>query len=310
MPVTNDGFGNEFIGNLGGGVSNAILKVDLITMLANKGITQENYNSFTFAIRFPEDTLTGIISSPPGPVTNLSTIANNARVLASLGGYWNNTSDNGCFALNASTTTTAVTVRADTIPYSSMSSFTTNSNTQAWAVASSKNVSVFLYRTDTGDYSFISVGHLNNFGNAYSFPASAYGICLVKNGASFFSSFKTVSNGSTTPVSILKKGALNTQAASANYPHLVASGTQGDNTHLGLRRSDNDYLIGTVNNVFKGKSTLGYAVGDTVKLNNITQGNTSIDSSTNNVGIVVGRLSQSSDNDHLGDYLIMRIKNV
>jgi hypothetical protein len=313
MAVTNDGFGNYFSGNQSTGVTASELLTDVQSILTTLSIPFF-YNSSdagqTIAYRPVLDSLTGSITAASAPLTT-NAVSTNARFNILLFRA-NNISTNITTLINAnsSNTSSVVTARLNTTGYTGTNlAINIATGASCWACITANSVSYF-YNKDVNNYLLISSGFLDNLGSAYSYPRNAFAFYTGKYLGTKLSSFGTADTNQTTLINILKAGALDTQLASANYPHLVASGSQGLNSFLGLRRTDNDYMIGTIPNIIKAKSTAGYAINDIVELNNITQGNNSILGSTNNTFKVVGRLDSTSANDDLGDFLLMRVKKV
>lgn len=313
MAVTNDGFGNYFSGNEVEGVGNSILQTDFISILDTLGVSyvKETAGNATFAIRPSGDTLTGTQGTPT-LFTTSSNITDQSRINMYVGGRTGNASLSPMFILNSSTTNTEINIRGDSTGQT-INNWNANLHTSStnWAVVTNKSFTWFSY-LNSNYYILVSCGVLDNNIEANTpFPNSLYGFYTGKYNGTKLSSFQGITANSSTARGLLKSGALDTNLNSANYIHEVSSGSSQVASHFGLRNSSNGYMIGTVPNIIKVKSTQSLTVGQIpYDLDNLTQGNNSILGSTNDRFMVVGRLDSTGANDDLGDYLLMRVKKI
>lgn len=313
MAVSNDGFGNYFSGDEVGGVTNTVLQDNFISILNTLGVSyvKETDGNATFSIRPSGDTLTGT-QGTPALFAASANITNQSRINIYVGGRTGNASPSCFFVLNSSTNDTEISIRGDSTgqPVNSWFSNLHNSSVN-WAVVTNKSFTWFSYLSSSF-YILVSCGVLdNNIEGTTPFPNSLYGIYTGKYNGTKLSSFIGITSNSSSARGILKAGALNTNLNSANYVHEVASGSSQVASHFGLRNSSNGYMIGTVPNIIKVKSTQSLTVGQIpYDLDNLTQGNNSILGSTNDRFMVVGRLDSTGANDDLGDYLLMRVKKI
>ena len=107
---------------------------------------------------------------------------------------------------------------------------------------------------------------------------------------------------------------LHKSGSQANFTRVPTSGSVGPACMMLPRRIDNDYALGTMPNIVTVKradiNNAGLSVGDfPVNLDNLTQGNDSIDGSTQDRFIYVGNLDDAAAGDDAGDAIFMRIYN-
>lgn len=301
MTITNDAYGNYFIGNkdttdllnwdeLLSCMRQALGSNDRAALFKSGHIGFNNYARIDWRPNIPQETLTGAIavsSTYPQQSLNLNTsrfsvIYESADPNVSL-------INNGSII---SHTTNAR--RIDNSP----------NTTLLWAVANKQSISYFLFKSNT-NYYFHSVGVFNNSDRV--FPGNAYAFA-IQSTPEWFNQYTVTARTSFADNTVSVFGAI------ANYPHTNNSNiATGSETELYLRWGSNNLTmpVGCIPNVFKWKvdgTETSLAIGSTVKLNMINQ--TPDFPSTGFIYCrVVGRLGNTGIGDLTGDYILMRVAN-
>jgi hypothetical protein len=305
MTITNDAFGNFYIGNF---IAGTILDWTEVLSAFRQALGSNDraniLSSGLSAARIDwrpnliEETRTGVI--PVLGVDRLHninsvdyTLATNSRLAlayASSSGF-----SSSLFATGTANLFTNAHVQ-----------MTILSTDNFWMVANKQSISYFVYRSPSFYY-FFTQGFLLN--SALGFPENAYAL---------YSSVNTNGQALPAPTQCHSRGfagslikTIHTSTIKANYAHTKLSdglGTQSE-VELYLRDSSTDIPYGFIPNIFKWRvdgSEVAPAIGDTVRLNmaNATgeyvgQGNIFCK--------VVGRLGNTSGTDLTGDYLLMRV---
>lgn len=303
MTITNDAYGNYFIGNkdttdllnwdeLLSCMRQALGSNDRAALFKSDHTGFNNYARIDWRPNIPQETLTGAIAvsnTYPQQPLNL------------------NTSRFSVIYYTINTVTTSLINNGSIIGHDTGARKIDNSSntTLFWAVANRQSISYFLFKSNT-NYYFHSVGVLNNSDQA--FPGNAYAFA-IQSTPEWFDQYEVSAKTSFADASVSVFGTV------ANYPHTNNNNiaTQSE-TELYLRWASNNDVsmpVGCIPNVFKWKvdgTETPLAIGSTVKLNMINQ--TPDFPSTGFIYCrVVGRLGNASKRDLTGDYILMRVAN-
>ena len=298
MAITNDAFGNFYMGNFI--VGDLVNWTDVLSCFrqalgsndrANLNTSNVNEARIEWRPNLISETLTGVIAIPSDTSianTTLSTeLKPNSRISFA---YTNSLSGHSLFP-NGGTTNTVI------CPNFSM---VINSTDAMWVVANKQSISYFIYRNQS-NYHFFSQGFLLN--SSLSFPQNAYSVFASNN-----SSYTYQARGFAGTV----VKTMHETGVKANYNHIKLSNglsTQSE-VELYLRDASTDIPYGYVPNVFKWKvdgEEVGLAIGDVVRLN-MANATGEYAGQGNIFCKVVGRLSPNGTN-LTGDYLLMKIAN-
>lgn len=300
MTITNDAYGNYFIGNKD---TTQLLDWNMLLQCMRQALgsndraaiftsNQSGYNNrarIDWRPNISQETLTGVIASPTntsGTDFNLNTsrfsilynyLLNTQSALLNTGSGQLYYSDPGTSRMDNGL-----------------------NNVLCWAVANKQSISYFLL-TNTSLFYFQSIGVLHN--SDYSFPQNCYNFVVSNWGSGAGLGANTLHGDRL----------ITTSGAIANYPHTNNNGvsTQSE-VELYLRRGSNAFEIpiGCIPNVFKWKvdgMETPVAIGSTVKVNMLNP--------TSDLPVagpifcrVVGRLGNTNNfNDLTGDYVLMRV---
>ena len=300
MAITNDAFGNFYMGNFI--VGDLVNWTDVLSCFrqalgsndrANLNISNVNEARIEWRPNLISETLIGVIAIPSYPSiainTPLSTeLKPNSRISFA---YTNSQSFGHSLFPNGGTTNIVL------CPNFSM---VINSTDAMWVVANKQSISYFIYRNQS-NYHFFSQGFLLN--SSLSFPQNAYSVFASNN-----SSYTYQARGFAGTV----VKTMHETGVKANYNHIKLSNglsTQSE-VELYLRDASTDIPYGYVPNVFKWKvdgEEVGLAIGDVVRLN-MANATGEYAGQGNIFCKVVGRLSPNGTN-LTGDYLLMKIAN-
>ncbi len=297
MPITQDAFGNTFLGNylLADSYTTSDFLDFLRTALGSNDRANSTTNSrFDWRPNIVEETLSGAIPTPPnGTITtstaNGYTLAANSRMAFQL---------NGSFLL-ASGQSNVVP------PYGTGSGGFLGGGSSVLAVGTSRNFAAFIKNTGepTRNY-FVSQGVFLN--SPLSYPNNRYHITSITDGTPS-AGVRSRSYDGVATISMFASGAI------ANYAHTKLSDGQPttNEVELYLRRQLDDNHLGFVPNVFKVKiepPNTSVLIGDIVRLNMADAQSGSFYFGQGTIFCVVaGRLGNTSETDLTGDYLFMRI---
>jgi hypothetical protein len=300
MTITNDAYGNYFIGNKD---TTDLLNWDELLScmrqalgsndragLYKPNVAVNNYARIDWRPNIPQETLTGAIAvsnTYPQQPLNLNT--------SRFSVIYHNTDHNVSLINNGSI------ISHETGARRIDNSLNT---TLLWAVANRQSISYFLFKSNT-NYYFHSVGVLNNSDQV--FPGNAYAFA-IQSTPEWANQYEVSARTSFADTFVSVFG------TTANYPHTNNNNiaTQSE-TELYLRWGSNNLAmpVGCIPNVFKWKvdgTETPLAIGSTVKLNMINQ--TPDFPSTGFIYCrVVGRLGNTSAIDLTGDYILMRVAN-
>jgi hypothetical protein len=298
MAITNDAFGNYYMGNFI--VGDLVNWTDVLSCFrqalgsndrANLNI--DNVNQVRIDARIDwrpnlvAETLQQTIPAPSLSFINLAfggdTLAANSRI---------------AFAYSPSNSHTIFPGGGgdNVIGYSSHINMPINiiSTDAMWVVANKQNISYFIYR-NSSNYHFFSQGFLLN--SSLTFPQNAYSV--VVNNITGYYSYQARGFAGTVVKTMHETG------VKANYNHIKLSDglpTQSG-VELYLRDASTDIPYGYVPNVFKWKADGGevaLAIGDVVRLN-MANATGEYAGQGNIFCKVVGRIGSN------GDYLLMKI---
>lgn len=299
MTITNDAYGNYFIGNkdttdllnwdeLLSCMRQALGSNDRAALFKSGHMGFNNYARIDWRPNIPQETLTGAIAvsnTYPQQPLNL------------------NTSRFSVIYDTVNTVHTSLINNGSIISHGTGARKIDNSSnaTLLWAVANRQSISYFLFESNT-NYYFHSVGVLNNSDQV--FPGNAYAFAIHK----WFNQYQVSARTSFADTFVSVFG------TTANYPHTNNNNiaTQSE-TELYLRWGSNNLTmpVGCIPNVFKWKvdgAETPLAIGSTVKVHMINQ--TPDFPSTGFIYCrVVGRLGNTSASDLTGDYILMRVAN-
>ena len=302
MTITNDAYGNYFIGNkdttdllnwdeLLSCMRQALGSNDRAALFKSGHIGFNNYARIDWRPNIPQETLTGAIAvsnTYPSQPFNLNT--SRFSVIYDI--------DN--------TVHTSLINNGSIISHGTGARKIDNSSntTLLWAVANRQSISYFLFKSNT-NYYFHSVGVLNNSDQV--FPGDAYAFA-IQSTPEWFDQYEVSAKTSFADTFVSVFG------TTANYPHTNNNNiaTQSE-TELYLRWGSNNLTmpVGCIPNVFKWKvdgAETPLAIGSTVKVHMINQ--TPDFQSTGFIYCrVVGRLGNTSASDLTGDYILMRVAN-
>lgn len=304
MPITNDTFGNYYMGNFIGG--NLVDWIEVLSCLrqalgsndrANLNMLDINRARIDWRPNLVTETLTGVIGVPSSPfISHMDgfQLINNSRIgfAYSAGDLKNHSLFPGGGSVNA-------------ISYLPAILFNINPTDTIWVVANKQSISFFIYRSPSFHY-FFSQGFLLN--SSLAFPQNAYSVLATYNG-----------NSNSVPSYIYQaRGFAGTVVKTmhetgikANYNHTKLSDglpTQSE-VELYLRDASNDVPYGYVPNIFKWKvdgNEVAPAIGDTVRLN-MANATGEYAGHGNIFCKVVGRSGAVVDTDLTGDYILMRV---
>ena len=303
MTITNDAYGNYFIGNkdttdllnwdeLLSCMRQALGSSDRAALFKSGHMGFNNYARIDWRPNIPQETLTGAIAvSDTYPQQSLDL----------------NTSRFSVIYHTDNTVHTSLINNGSIISHGTGARKIDNSSntTLLWAVANRQSISYFLFKSNT-NYYFHSVGVLNNSDQV--FPGDAYAFA-IQSTPEWFDQYEVSAKTSFADASVSVFGTV------ANYSHTNNNNiaTQSE-TELYLRWGSSGNLlmpVGCIPNVFKWKvdgTETPLAIGSTVKLNMINQ--TPDFPSTGFIYCrVVGRLGNTSISDITGDYILMRVAN-
>lgn len=300
MAITNDAFGNFYMGNFI--VGDLVNWTDVLSCFrqalgsndrANLNISNVNEARIEWRPNLINETMIGVIAIPSYTSiainTPLSTeLKPNSRISFA---YTNSQSFGHSLFPNGGTTNIVL------CPNFSM---VINSTDAMWVVANKQSISYFIYRNQS-NYHFFSQGFLLN--SSLSFPQNAYSVFASNN-----SSYTYQARGFAGTV----VKTMHETGVKANYNHIKLSNglsTQSE-VELYLRDASTDIPYGYVPNVFKWKvdgEEVGLAIGDVVRLN-MANATGEYAGQGNIFCKVVGRLSPNGTN-LTGDYLLMKIAN-
>jgi hypothetical protein len=308
MAITNDAFGNYYIGNFITG--DLVDWTEVLSCFrqalgsddrANiNGTTNINITRIDWRPNLIEETLTGVIEIPGANsintnpnlgVSGYTLTANSRQAFA-----YNNTVSNNLAGTTFLNQVAFANGTSNQVATTSRISFL--STDSIWLVASKQNISFFVYRNPTTFY-FFSSGFLLYSGLSY--PDNAYTIITLNN--------QIISKGFSS--SSLKS--IHTFGTKANHDHTKLSDglTTQSETELYLRDASTDIPYGYVPNIFKWKvdgNEEVKAIGDVVRLN-MANAAGEYTGQGNMFCKVVGRLGSTSNTDLTGDYLLMKIAN-
>ena len=300
MAITNDAFGNFYMGNFI--VGDLVNWTDVLSCFrqalgsndrANLNTSNVNEARIEWRPNLINETMIGVIAIPSYTSmainTPLSTeLKPNSRISFA---YTNSQSFGHSLFPNGGTTNIVL------CPNFSM---VINSTDAMWVVANKQSISYFIYRNQS-NYHFFSQGFLLN--SSLSFPQNAYSVF-----ASNYNSYTYQARGfAGTVVKTMHETGIK-----ANYNHIKLTNglsTQSE-VELYLRDASTDIPYGYVPNVFKWKvdgEEVGLAIGDVVRLN-MANATGEYAGQGNIFCKVVGRLSPNGTN-LTGDYLLMKIAN-
>jgi hypothetical protein len=301
MTITNDAYGNYFIGNkdttdllnwdeLLSCMRQALGSNDRAALFKSGHMGFNNYARIDWRPNIPQETLTGAIAvSNTYPQQSLNLNTSRFSVI-----------------YDRDAVTTSLINNGSIISHNTGARKIDNllNTTLLWAVANKQSISYFLFKSNT-NYYFHSVGVFNNSDQV--FPGNAYAFA-IQSTPEWFNQYEVLARTSFADNTVSVFGAI------ANYPHTNNSNiATGSETELYLRWVSNDVSIpvGCIPNVFKWKisgTETPLAIGSTVKLNMINQ--TPDFPSTGFVYCrVVGRLGNTNASDLTGDYILMRVAN-
>jgi hypothetical protein len=261
MAITNDAFGNYYMGNFI--VGDLVNWTDVLSCFrqalgsndrANLNIDNVNQVRIDWRPNLVAETLQQTIPAPSLSFINLAfggdTLAANSRIAFA-------------YSPNNSHTIFPGGGGANVIGYSRFINNVMNiiSTDAMWVVANKQNISYFIYR-NSSNYYFFSQGFLLN--SSLTFPQNAYSV-VVTNIPNFYS-YQARGFAGTVVKTMHETG------VKANYNHIKLSDglpTQSG-VELYLRDASTDIPYGYVPNVFKWKADGGevaLAIGDVVRLN-------------------------------------------
>lgn len=302
MTITNDAYGNYFIGNkdttdllnwdeLLSCMRQALGSNDRAALFKSGHMGFNNYARIDWRPNIPQETLTGAIAvsnTYPQQPLNL------------------NTSRFSVIYDTDNTVHTSLINNGSIISHGTGARKINNSSntTLLWAVANRQSISYFLFKSNT-NYYFHSVGVLNNSDQV--FPGNAYAFA-IQSTPEWYNQYEVSAKTSFADAFVSVFG------TTANYPHTNNNNiaTQSE-TELYLRWGSNNLTmpVGCIPNVFKWKvdgAETPLAIGSTVKVHMINQ--TPDFPSTGFIYCrVVGRLGNTSISDLTGDYILMRVAN-
>ena len=300
MAITNDAFGNFYMGNFI--VGDLVNWTDVLSCFrqalgsndrANLNISNVNDARIEWRPNLISETLTGVIAIPSyisiAINTPLSTELKPNSIISFA--YTNSQSFGHSLFPNGGTTNI---VLCPSFP------MVINSTDAMWVVANKQSISYFIYRNQS-NYHFFSQGFLLN--SSLPFPQNAYSVFASNN-----SSYTYQARGFAGTV----VKTMHETGVKANYNHIKLSNglpTQSE-VELYLRDASTDIPYGYVPNVFKWKvdgEEVGLAIGDVVRLN-MANATGEYAGQGNIFCKVVGRLSPNGTN-LTGDYLLMKIAN-
>lgn len=303
MTITNDAYGNYFIGNKD---TTQLLDWNMLLQCMRQALgsndraaifttNQSGYNNaarIDWRPNIPQETLTGVIAPPLDTFEagfNLSTsrfalVYEDYRELYAI-------LNPGVQYYKSHLSIRRIDNRLD--------------NVLCWAVANKQSISYFLLKNTT-NYYFQSIGVLHN--SDYPFPQNCYNFAIA-------STPEYATQSGLVAHTLHGDRLITTFGTVANYPHTNNSGasTQSE-VELYLRRGTNAFEIpiGYIPNVLKWKvdgQETPVAIGSTVKVNMLNP--TPDFPSTGPIFYrVVGRLGNSGNLfDLTGDYVLMRVAN-
>ena len=305
MPITNDAFGNFYMGDFIAG--NLVNWTEVLSCLrqalgsdnrANLNVLDINRARIDWRPNLVAETLTGVIGVPSFLfyLDNYQ-LTNNSRIgfAYSAGDQKTHSVFPGGGLVNA-------------ISYLPATLFNITSTDTMWVVANKQSISFFIYRNLSAFY-FFSQGFLLN--SPLGFPQNAYSIVASYNGSS--------QNGFGIPIylyqtrgfagSVIKT--MHETGVKASYAHTKLSdgtSTQSE-VELYLRDASTDIPYGYVPNIFKWKvngSEAAPAIGDVVRLNTADYVG-EYEEQGNIFCRVVGRTGAVENAAFTGDYLLMRV---
>lgn len=308
MPITNDTFGNYYMGNFIGGnlvdwteVLNCFRQALGSNDRANLNTTPGNASQARIDWRpnLVTETLTGVISPPVHPfIAELGfwqsmTLTDGSRLGFS---YMSNYQNHSFFPGGGEVNAIANPNNLASI----------NSTDTIWVVANKQSISFFIYRSPSFHY-FYSQGFLLN--SPLNFPQNAYSIVASYNGLASNTGPIYAYQARGFAGTVVKT--MHETGVKANYNHTKLSDglpTQSE-VELYLRDVSTDIPYGYVPNVFKWKVNGGEiapAIGDVVRLN-MANATGEYAGHGNIFCKVVGRSGAVEDTALTEDYILMRV---
>ena len=298
MPITNDTFGNFYIGNfIVGDIVNWTEVLSCFRQAlgsndrANLNTSSVNEARIEWRPNLINETLIGGIAIPSDTkITNTTfspELKPNSRISFAYAG--NNASLGHSLFPNGGMTN---------IVFPTHSAISINSTDAMWVVANKQSISYFIYR-DSSNYHFFSQGFLLN--SSLPFPQNAYSVFVTYSYGNSYYRYQARGFAGTVVKTMHNTG------VKANYNHIKLSNglpTQSE-VELYLRDASTDIPYGYVPNVFKWKvdgEEVGLAIGDVVRLN-MANATGEYAGQGNIFCKIVGRI------DETGDYLLMKIAN-
>lgn len=316
MPLVTDGVGNYYIGSEGFGVDHATLVTELGLAFGALGVEHSFSSNYNVAWRpnIVEEILTPSINNTS---VNMNTgvgdplITDGARFQAQIE-FGTDSATNNC-ALgfmngSAGTTGNALTLRHNGVSGLSNNDIRTNlANAQCWAVCNNRSLVMFQY-VDDNNYFFIHQGRLIDSVPSYPFDAET---THILNTGGQYSCFSYRNANFVSPALKQYTDTL------CNYNHTPVSGSPGQSwkwvprNELPGMSSDGD-PIGVEHHVIQMDvpHLTGFTISDVTEVNNITLGSNTVDGSSENRFMMVGRLGNVTENDQGGDGLFMRVKKI
>ena len=308
MPITNDTFGNYYMGNFIGG--NLVDWTEVLSCFrqalgsddrANLNKDNLNLARIDWRPNLVAETLTEVISPPSHPfifrysydLWRGTTLTNGSR-LAFAYNWHNHSFFPGGGEINA-------------IPRPNSIELINPTTDTIWVVANKQSISFFIYRSPSFHY-FYSQGFLLN--SPLTFPQNAYTIVASYNGLSSYNSGPIYAYQARGFAGTVVK-TMHETGVKANYNHTKLSDglpTQSE-VELYLRDASNDVPYGYVPNIFKWKvdgNEVAPDIGDVVRLN-MANATGEYAGHGNIFCIVVGRSGAVVDTDLTGDYILMRV---
>lgn len=297
MTITNDAFGNYYVGNY---ITGDVLNwTEVLSCLRQALGSNDRANMaaprLDWRPNIAEETLTGVVGVPTTPyITSESTLATNSRFASS---YYPNIGYKES-VLGASGSINTVTLDLSLPAYTGLSKIHICANNRSFAYFLELSSNVFY---------FMSEGVLLN--NTLGYPNNIYHLGISTNTLA-------PSAGNTKIVSASRAGGLLTTIQTfgtiTNYSHTKLSDSNNTTSEVELYlRSSTGVPYGYVPNVFKwkvdGVETVP-TIGQVVKLNFANASN-QYAGQGNVFCKVVGRLGNASVTDLTGDYLMMRISD-